>query len=473
MAKNPPDDVIQRLYDSYDQFLERAITLRRFKHDDILPLIHRLGEHPSVDLTHEGFSTEQREIYRLKTGSGETTVLLWSQMHGDEPTATMALFDLFRFFTAEGDSLVDIRTEILENLTIHAIPMLNPDGAERYQRETAFGIDMNRDALKLQAPESRILKGVRDELEADFGFNLHDQSIFYSAGETPKSAVISFLAPPYNEERSVNPVRKRSMQLIGQLNKMLQKLIPGYVGAYSDEFEPRAFGDNMQKWGTSTILVESGGLKGDPEKQFIRKLNYLLLLESFRSIARSEYKAYSVDQYEMIPPNRLRFHSTIFRNVIIPFKGHEFELDLAVTRSEVNCNGATDYYEHGIVSELGDLSTFYGFEEFVGRGLHVGPGQTCPGTFVTVHDLEGVNVLELMRKGYTAVRMEEPPEGRHTAFPMNILGPDAQQPAGPIPERDANLVFRRGDDVVYVVINGFVVDVSQPMPDIGNALIYH
>jgi hypothetical protein len=34
-------------------------------------------------------------------GHGPTTVLLWSQMHGDESTATMALADIFAFLGRE------------------------------------------------------------------------------------------------------------------------------------------------------------------------------------------------------------------------------------------------------------------------------------------------------------------------------------------------------------------------------------
>ena len=49
------------------------------------------------------------------------------------------------------------------------------------------------------------------------------------------------------------------MRVIANMNKVIQRYARGQVGRYSDEFEPRAFGDNMQLWGTSTILVESGG----------------------------------------------------------------------------------------------------------------------------------------------------------------------------------------------------------------------
>ena len=44
-----------------------------------------------------GESLEGRSLNYVKTGTGPTGVLLWSQMHGDEPTATAALFDIFEY----------------------------------------------------------------------------------------------------------------------------------------------------------------------------------------------------------------------------------------------------------------------------------------------------------------------------------------------------------------------------------------
>ena len=48
---------------------------------------------------------------------------------------------------------------LLEALTIHLVPMLNPDGARRFQRRNAQGIDINRDALLLQTPEGPRAEG--------------------------------------------------------------------------------------------------------------------------------------------------------------------------------------------------------------------------------------------------------------------------------------------------------------------------
>ena len=44
-----------------------------------------------------GESVEGRAINMVQAGTGPFRVLLWSQMHGDEPTATAALFDLFEY----------------------------------------------------------------------------------------------------------------------------------------------------------------------------------------------------------------------------------------------------------------------------------------------------------------------------------------------------------------------------------------
>lgn len=466
------ETIIQELYERYEDYREPSLYHRRFKHEDILPLIKKAGEHPDIELIPEGFSVEGREIFRLKAGSGNISILLWSQMHGDEPTATMALFDLFNFLTAQ-DSFDPLRKKILEHVTIHAVPMLNPDGAQRYWRRTAFGIDMNRDALRLQSPESRILKRLQEETKADFGFNLHDQSIRYSAGDSPYNVIIAFLAPAFDAERSINPIRKRSMMLIAELNEMLQKFIPGHVATFSDEFEPRSFGDNMTKWGTSVVLVESGGKLGDPEKQYIRKLNFLIFLNSFLSIINNRYENFSVDQYNAIPDNRLRLHSALFQKVTLPFEGDSFTVDIAVNRSEVNINGATDFYYRGIISEIGDLSTLNAYEEQDGTGLVIKPGKVYPVPFSDEKELETIDPLSLIREGYIGVRLDSMPERNFTRFPLNIYGSERHPNKKFLPGKAAHFLLYRGEEVVHAVINGFIVDMDDPATGVPNALIYH
>ena len=82
-----------------------------------------------------GTSVEGRPLRHVRWGNGDTRVLLWSQMHGNETTASMALADPFRFLGEHP------RHPLVERLRIgtrlHVIPILNPDGAARFQSRRA------------------------------------------------------------------------------------------------------------------------------------------------------------------------------------------------------------------------------------------------------------------------------------------------------------------------------------------------
>jgi Zinc carboxypeptidase len=364
-------NIAQRLSDSYEFYKEKSITQRRFKHKDLQPLLEKAKINAAFEVSEIGKSFEGRSISQLKYGKGAPSVLLWSQMHGDEATATMALLDIFNFLNATGDGFDDFRKKIFENSSLYFVPMLNPDGAERFQRRTAQEIDMNRDALRLQCPESQLLKKLQNTLKPAIGFNLHDQSPRYSAGATKNVAAVSFLATAYDYPRTVNSIRERAMKLIVGMNKTIQQFAPNQVGRYSDEHEPRAFGDNVAKWGTSVVLVESGGYKNDPEKQFIRKLNYVSILTALQAIAEGAYNRETRTDYDKIPQNEKMHFDLLIRNARVEINGQTYTTDIGINRIEKNRNEATTFVYESEVEDFGDLSIFYGIEEFDARGATI------------------------------------------------------------------------------------------------------
>ena len=364
-------NIAQRLGDTYEFYKEKSITQQRFKHKDIQPLLEKAKANAAFEVSQIGKSFEGRSISQLKYGKGAPSVLLWSQMHGDEATATMAMLDIFNFLSATGDGFDDFRKKIFENSTLYFVPMLNPDGAERFQRRTAQEIDMNRDALRLQCPESQLLKKLQNTIKPAIGFNLHDQSPRYSAGTTKNVAAVSFLATAYDYPRTINSVRERAMKLIVGMNKTIQQFAPNMVGRYSDEHEPRAFGDNIAKWGTSVILVESGGYKNDPEKQFIRKLNYVLILTALQVIAEGAYNKENRADYDKIPQNEKLHFDLLIRNARIEINGQSYVTDVGINRIEKNRNEATTFVYESIIEDFGDLSIFYGVEELDAKGATI------------------------------------------------------------------------------------------------------
>lgn len=351
---------MKAILNSYEEYKESKLTHRRFKHKDIekLILINKLEK------SQIGESFEGRPIYQVRYGNGPIKVLLWSQMHGNEATATMALFDIFNYL--ESDSEQDFKNSLAQKLTLYFVPMINPDGAERFQRRTAQQVDMNRDALDQVCPESKLLVKLQNNIKPDFSFNLHDQDVKYAAGFTPNQAAITFLATAYNQDRSWNENRTKAAQLIVAMNEYLQNNIPNRVGRFSDEFEPRAFGDNIQKWGSSLILIESGGNGKDREKMELRKFNFQIILFAFQAIVTESYLDKTIEAYQSIPENTRCLFDLLIRNVELE-NGEKVAIGINLT--ENNNQKATKYSLSSVIEDLGDLSTYWGIQEYDAEGM--------------------------------------------------------------------------------------------------------
>ena len=470
-------DQARRIFDAHKNYKEAALTQRRFKQKDILPLIEKRKTNPLYEVQSVGASFEGRNIQMLKIGNGKKKVLLWTQMHGDEPTATMASFDMFNFFEGQNDGFDDFRKKILDNTTLYFVPMLNPDGAEKYQRRTMQGIDMNRDAAARQTPEAVILKGLVDQLKPDYGFNLHDQSPRYSAGRSPKVATISFLATSYDYELSINKVRERSMQLIVGMNKILQDYIPGQVARYSDDHEPRGFGDNVQKWGTTLVLIESGGYVGDPEKQYIRQLNFMAILSALGSVSDNSLTKENREDYYKIPENGRWLYDLVVRNASVKQSGKTFTTDLGINRNEISYSNATKFFYYSKIEDFGDLHPQYGSEELDATGLTVEKGKVYPTIYKNVSEVSKLNALNLLKEGYTYVRLASDSNTRalglyFTTSPLHILRGGQPAPSGtPGLGNTATFILKKGSKVKYAVINGFVYDLDNFKSATGNGII--
>jgi hypothetical protein len=356
-------NLLDNLLENYQSFEEIQINDRFFKHSLVCNLLDSMTNKKVFSIEEAGLSTMGRSINLIKWGNGPCRVFLWSQMHGDEATATMALADLLNFLSQNG-IYNEITDSLDKNCTLYILPMLNPDGAEFFTRRNAMEIDINRDFHRQQSPEGKLLRKLRDKIHPHFGFNLHDQSNLWSAGKSGNPATISLLAPAYDEELSINPVRQKAMQVIVQINKELQKNIPGYVGRFDDEYEPRAFGDNFQAAGTSTILIEAGGFLNDPEKQYTRKVYFKAILAGLISIAKESYLNVKNEDYFLIPENKKLHFDLLLRNCQIKKNGIPYILDIGLVSVEkINDDLHSVSYSY-VVNELGDLSQYFGYEEF-------------------------------------------------------------------------------------------------------------
>ena len=342
---------ISLLEDNYSKIKENSISGRWITLTDIEPLYIKLQK-AGFQTAIIGESEEGRAIYQLKLGKGQKRILIWSQMHGNESTGTKAVFDFLNFIQHFPNH--EITQTILNNCTITIVPMLNPDGAQAYTRVNANNVDLNRDAVQLQAQESKLLRKVFSEVNPEFCFNLHDQRTIFGVEGTVNPATISFLAPSEEETREITEGRKETMNVIIAMNRLLQKIIPNHVGRYTDEFYPTATGDNFQKLGHNTILIEAGHYADDYEREVVRKFNFYALLQGIYHISTSiNFKEYQ--EYFSIPNNIKNFYDVIYRS-----KNNEKDIAYQYAESVENGKFALVLNKE----KEGDLSLYFAHKEF-------------------------------------------------------------------------------------------------------------
>ncbi len=355
----------EKLAEIWDKDHISTIFPSDVRHADLKKYLEKLKS-SGIKTEQVGFSGARREIYQLEWGRGHLKVFMWSQMHGDEPTATSALIDMFWYLQKEKDrSWVK---ELSEKITIRAVPMLNPDGAEAYKRRNLQGIDINRDARDLKTPEARLLKQLRADWSPAIGFNLHNQGALTAVGRTAKQAAISLLVVFGDEAKTLNAGQERNRRIAAGIVAALNKFIPGNIARYSDEWTPTAFGDNFSAWGTPTILIETGALHNKDE-MYLVKLNFIAFLTALNSIATGSERNMDPSLYVDLPENTSGgLVNFIFRKANIAGRqqsGIKSDIAAVIERRRASYPTLVN------IRSIGNLTSLRGLDEYDASGFNV------------------------------------------------------------------------------------------------------
>jgi len=302
-----------------------------------------------------GQSYEGRQIHVLRCGTGRTKVLAWSQMHGNEPTSTLALLDAMQMLSDGGREA----EEILSAVTLTVIPLLNPDGATRYDRRNAQGIDINRDAQSLTSPEARLLMSAWEGAKPDFALNLHDQETRFTSINPPVQSLLAMLAPECSHDKRITPARERAMKVIAGTASRLSGIASGRIAKYDDVYTPTAFGDTFMQLGTSSILIEAGSEPGDPKRNKPRAAMSKAIVTALSLMASGSYENYDVQEYENLPLNRdFDGYVLIIKGVGITDACGSYKTDIGISLVKPTCNPEdfADDFDDFRVLNIGDLS---------------------------------------------------------------------------------------------------------------------
>lgn len=108
------------------------------------------------------------DILRL----GKPVIWLQGQQHGDEPAGGESMLVI-----AEKLALGTLGEEVLDKIAVLVIPRCNPDGSYYFSRRTATTIDVNRDHIKLELPETRALHSAFSQFRPDLAVDAHEYSV--------------------------------------------------------------------------------------------------------------------------------------------------------------------------------------------------------------------------------------------------------------------------------------------------------
>jgi hypothetical protein len=329
-------------------------------------------------------------------------------MHGDEPTATRSLVDLFNYIASAPDDAQVRRWA--ERLTVLAIPMLNPDGAELPQRRNAFGVDVNRDARRLATPEGRTLKAMQEKWRPAYGFNLHDQNPRTRVGRSDRLAAIALLAPPPDARATHTDSYDNALHLVSHIGRAIEPLVQGHLTRYDDTFNPRAFGDLMESWGVGTVLIESGAWHGDPARHYLRKVNFVALATALDAIASGAHLDSDVGFYQSLPENGRAIDDLLVVGGSIVLPGAPpTQIDLAIDKEGVGGVSETQ------IVDIGDLG------EVVARDT-----VDASGLFIHLDDANARMIRPGMAPAFTIRRGAD----RASEAVWRILGIDARRLVG-------------------------------------------
>jgi len=247
------------------------------------------------------------------------------------------------------------------------------------------------------------------------------------------------------------------MQVISELSRYLTRHLPDRIGSYKDEYESRAFGDQFQRMGISTILIESGGYENDSEKMIPRKWNLAAYLLALCSIASETYKNEPLDAYYSLRENRKRYFDLIIRNARLKHTDSEICVDIAINKNEHLDPHRRRLVHHAVIEDIGDLDGFHGYREIDAENNYVKPGKV----YIPEESVDALPPLsQLLKKGYTGIYLSHDSESLIEKWhPLTIHSSVSETDGFQLSiDKPANLRFGDEESTRFLIINGLLVD---------------
>ena len=269
--------------------------------------------HGRVSLETIGQSNEGRDLYLAKVGRGPTKVLYITQQHGNEPLGTEAALQLLRRLGNGGawDS-------VLDRLTVLVVPRVNPDGAERFWRQSYDpnchlrvprlhdcaanqGYDINRwhDAAEPvnPVPEALAVQRVFSAYRPSFVVDYHHQGSYVNAD---REMITTSIFWPNNAAAQPSAVTL-SKQICVTINDALSHYgfaeVSQYPGTLPQGIARNAYGIQ----GAGSVLVELRGDIGQKSAGKLIRTAYVVMASLLEAAAEGTLDDADPARADLIP----------------------------------------------------------------------------------------------------------------------------------------------------------------------------
>jgi hypothetical protein len=148
------------------------------------------------------------------------------------------------------------------------------------------------------------------------------------------------------------------------------------------------------------VLIESGAWEDDPQKQYLRRANFVGILSALDAIATGRYEYYDPAVYEALEFNGRRVPDLLIAGGTLAVPG------IAPLRADILVNyGEPLLQEDAVIADIGDMGESEAQDTLDVRGLYLIPGPEA------LDELGGIDT------GAPAVfTVAEDPEGRRVRF---------------------------------------------------------
>lgn len=124
---------------------------------------------PRADMAaveHVHYRGRAHPIHEVRLGRAGRRLLILAGVHGNEHAGPLAIPAMLEHYAEH--------PEAVEGVEIRALTPVNPVGAAERSRYNAHGFDINRDFIRFETPEARLVRDTIERARPDFVLSLHE-----------------------------------------------------------------------------------------------------------------------------------------------------------------------------------------------------------------------------------------------------------------------------------------------------------